>query len=382
MPRTTAVTADVVSPARLKRIWWESALLALLAIAIAVPAITLTRLGGQPAAGSGVAPALSQTPVAAKLPMPEGPIALGATIREQGTYVTNDPSLMDQYARLVGRMPAIVNVGSDWVHFADFDPKVMDSIRLRGSIPMWTWQPENYELGLSQPKYKLSAIAHGAFDTYIRRFASASKAWGHVFFLRFGEEMNGNWYSWGTTAGNPNGNRPADFVAAWRHVHGIFTSLGAKNVKWVWCANITYPGATPDILDYPGDAYVDWVALDGYNWGSNPGHTWQSLYQVFGASYAEVTAFTRRPLMIAETGSVELGGSKADWIRQGFLHELPSLMPRIRAVIWFEAKAKGDWRVYTSKTALAAFRTVVASTLYGGNIGAKPARSTPTPRPG
>jgi beta-mannanase len=275
-------------------------------------------------------------------------------------------------------MPAIINVGSDWVHFANFDAKVMDSIRLRGSTPMWTWQPNDYDLGLAQPKYKLSAIAHGAVDPYIRRFASAAKAWGHVFYLRFAYEMNGNWYSWTTTPGNPDGNTPADFVAAWRHVHDIFASLGVKNVRWVWCANVSYPGSTPDILDYPGDAYVDWVALDGYNWGNSPGHSWQSLYQVFGASYAEVTAFTRRPLMIAETGSVEQGGSKAAWILQGFLHELPNLMPRVRAVLWFEAKAKGDWRVYTSSSALKAFRTVVASPLFGG----KPVPPTPVARHG
>ena len=82
--------------------------------------------------------------------------------------------------------------------------------------------------------------------------------------------------------------------------------------------------------------------------------------------------------MIAETGSVEQGGSKAAWILQGFLHELPNLMPRVRAVLWFEAKAKGDWRVYTSSSALKAFRTVVASPLFGG----KPVPPTPVARHG
>jgi hypothetical protein len=65
-----------------------------------------------------------------------------------------------------------------------------------------------------------------------------------------------------------------------------------------------------------------------------------------------------------------------------FLHALPTLMPRVRAVMWFEAKAKGDWRVNTSNTALKAFRTVAASSLYSGNLGATPARPNPAPRPG
>ena len=345
---------------------------------MAVPVYVLVKLQQPSSANGTIAAAQARTPLAVHMPAPVGPIALGATIRENGQYVSNNPALMDWYAHLVGRMPAIINVGSDWVHFANFDTKLMDSIRLRGSTPMWTWQPDDYQLNLAQPKYKLSAIAQGAFDPYIRRFASAAKAWGHVFYLRFAYEMNGNWYSWATTPGNPDGNTPASFVAAWRHVHDIFASLGVKNVRWVWCANVTYPGSTPDILDYPGDAYVDWVGIDGYNWGNSPGHSWQSLYQVFGASYAEVTAFTKRPLMIAETGSVEQGGSKAAWILQGFLHDLPTLMPRVRAVMWFEEKAKGDWRIYTSSSALKAFRTVVASPLYGG----KPVRPTPTARHG
>ncbi len=32
-----------------------------------------------------------------------------------------------------------------------------------------------------------------------------------------------------------NGDQPGEFVAAWRHVHDIFTSVGATNATWVWC---------------------------------------------------------------------------------------------------------------------------------------------------
>lgn len=172
-------------------------------------------------------------------------IALGATITPGDETVYSNNGLLDQYASLVGRMPAIVNAGSDWVHFPDFSTTIMNAIVSRGAMPMWTWLPDNYDLAGSQPDYKLTTIASGAYDDYIRRFATEAKNWGQPFLLRFAHEMNAYWYPWGTGAGNPNGNTPLDYVAAWRHVHDIFTAVGATNAIWVWCVNTEFAGSTP-----------------------------------------------------------------------------------------------------------------------------------------
>ena len=58
---------------------------------------------------------------------------------------------------------------------------------------------------------------------------------GHPFFLRWGHEMNSDRFPWSEDA---NGNRRGEFVQAWRHIHDIFTSVGASNVSWVWCPNV------------------------------------------------------------------------------------------------------------------------------------------------
>ena len=63
------------------------------------------------------------------------------------------------------------------------------------------------------------------------RWARALAAFGGPVRLRFAQEMNGDWYPWGA---GTNGNTPAEFVRAWRHVHDIFTAAGATNVQWVW----------------------------------------------------------------------------------------------------------------------------------------------------
>ncbi|MDB5057629.1 MAG: beta-mannanase [Chloroflexi bacterium] len=318
-----------------------------------------TATTAQPSA-TAVQPSVTATSAPAN-----GSIALGATIHDNLQNVSGTLGAMDWYAGLVGgQMPAIVNVGGDWVHNANFDPQQMSDIRSRGSMGMWTWMPEDYSQGNNQPGYRMRDIANGAYDSYVRQFATAAKNWGHPFLLRFAHEMNGGWYPWGTGPGG-NGTTPSDFVAAWRHVHDIFTSVGATNVLWVWCANVSGGGLTPDAQDFPGDKYVDWVALDGYNWG---GSNWQSLYNVFNASYNEVTALSSKPVMITETSSSETGGSKADWITQGFLHAIPTSFPRIRAVVWFDWTMEHDWRVNSSPSSLAAFQAVAASPLYQGKL--------------
>src|SRR5262249_6558947 len=132
---------------------------------------------------------------------------------------------------------------------------------------------------LQSQSIKLSAIAGGAYDGAFTTWAQQAAAWGHPFFLRWDWEMNGGWFSWGTTAGNQN--TAADYGAAWRHIHDIFVQAGATNVNWVWCPNVDTAGVFTGYSSlYPGDAYVDWTCLDGYNQDGK-----SSFSSVFGSSY-------------------------------------------------------------------------------------------------
>src|SRR5205085_11196685 len=105
-----------------------------------------------------------------------------------------------------------------------FEPEWMNNIRNHGSIPLITWESRVYTRGVNQHTYALSRIIDGAFDAYITRWAKDVKAWGHPLFLRFDEEINGDWYPWSEKV---NGNKPGQFVQAWRHVHDLFTAQGA-----------------------------------------------------------------------------------------------------------------------------------------------------------
>ena len=161
----------------------------------------------------------------------------------------------------------------------------MNNVRNNGSIPMVTWEPWNYTQGIKQSDYSLQNIISGHFDAYITQWALASKAWGYPYFLRFAQEMNGNWYPWSEQV---NGNSPGQFARAWQHVHNIFTNLGVTNVTWVWSPNVLYNGSTSLSELYPGSNYVDWIGMDGDNWSTVQGHRWQTASQVFQQTYLDI----------------------------------------------------------------------------------------------
>ena len=284
-----------------------------------------------------------------------------------GAYVSGapwDPAKIDEFSATVGTPPSVVMWYQDWANVGvrEFDPKKMDAVVSRGAMPMVTWEPWDHTKGANQPKYALRAINRGKHDAHIRRWARDAAAWGKPFYLRFAHEMNGDWNSWSPGV---NGNTASHYVSAWRRVRDIFGQEGATNVRWVWSPNVESYDSVPFNEVYPGDAYVDWVGIDGYNWGTTQSwSSWTGLAEVFGPSYDKLAAMTGKPMMLAETASTELRGDKAAWIRQGFLHDVPSRFPRVRAVIWFNENKETDWRVNSSRASLDAYRKVAASDLY------------------
>ena len=105
---------------------------------------------------------------------------------------------------------------------------------------------------------------------------------------------------------------------------------------------------------YPGDDYVDYVGLDGFNWGATSGNVWQTPEQVFAPSLAKIRAFTDKSMWICETSSSETGGSKAKWITQfsAWLETEPSIV----GVVWFNFDKEENWLVNSSRSSLAAFK--------------------------
>jgi hypothetical protein len=292
------------------------------------------------------------------------PVALGA-------YIANSPGdagEIDRFSQEIGRSPAIVMWYEQWGGWDDGKLRLNElrEVASRDAMPMITWDPWDPYAGPDQPKYRLARIARGDFDAYIDSWAVELASYGEPLYLRFGHEMNGDWYPW---CAGCNGNTAADYVAAWVRIHDRFLAAGAANVRWVWSPNIEFSERAPLAELYPGDAYVDWVAMDGYNWGtSRDGKAWESFEDVFLPTYRRLLALTAKPMMIAETASTEQGGDKAAWIRQAFLEQLPVTLPKVRAVVWFHENKETDWRVSSSPAAVAAFKDIADTPFFQGRL--------------
>lgn len=286
----------------------------------------------------------------------------------EGSLTINLQPILN-FETMTGKPVSIVNYFTAWGATSGsqyFSTATVNNIRNHGSIPMITWEPWDW-VGPTNPKYRLQEIADGKFDAYITQWALAAKAWGHPFFLRMMHEMNGHWYPWSE---NVNGNIAWTYITAWRHVHDIFVDNGVNNVTWVWCVAHQSSSIAPPLANYyPGDNYVDWVAIDGYNRGNIPGNDWQQLSKLMAGMYQQFkTIAPAKPIMIAETGSVEQGGSKAGWYNDALTYDLKWTMPRIKAFVYFNKEAFGyDNRVNTSASALSAFSTGVKLSHYAGN---------------
>ena len=275
-----------------------------------------------------------------------------------------------------GKAPSLIEFSSPFsdcsqspCSYYSFPLTPFEDIRDRGAIPFFSWSSQSLPSAVEEPEYQLADIAAGDYDSYIREFAEAAAAWGHPFFLRFDWEMNGTWFPWGATV---NGNTPADYVAAWRHVHDVFAPAGATNASWVWCPYVNPNSTLTDMASlYPGDEYVDWTCLDGYNWGpsAKPARKWRSFSYLFGPSYRQITESIAptKPLLVGETASSEVGGSKEEWIAQAFA-ALPVEFPRIQGLIWFDKyDDEMDWPLETSPGAESAFAAGIADPRYLAN---------------
>lgn len=174
----------------------------------------------------------------------------------------------------------------------------------------------------------LSAIINGSADAYITELAELLVSFAWPIILRTAWEMNGNWYLW---SGPQNSSNPALFVQAWQHFYSILGPI-APNVLRFWCPNnSSTPGGTTVSnannwrYYYPGDAWVDIVGEDSYNWGSNVvgGGSWQSASSAINPLLSDyLTGFggvnggtaSKLPFWLGEVATYQSPGIAPAWI--------------------------------------------------------------------
>jgi hypothetical protein len=222
----------------------------------------------------------------------------------------------------------------------------------------------------------LDGIINGSWDNVIKTHAENARNIGEKyggFFIRTLREMNIKdvWPPWGS--------QPKKFKKTYTHIWDIFDSEGANEyATWVFSPyTLSSRGSDSWERYYPGDKYVDWVGINGYNFaGQRTQWTvfpYQSFFSLFCLDYNTMRKnHPDKPIMIAGTGMDELK-SKPKWVTDAF-NTLKNDFPGIKAfLVWNEYwshinMVNFDSRIYSSDVSLQAFVKGVSDPYFIGAV--------------
>jgi beta-mannanase len=245
---------------------------------------------------------------------------------------------LDRYISLAGKKPAFLLTYKAFSQSGKpyaFPREAADFARAHDIVPYITWEPRDWDPQDPRSKTQslLGEILDGKWDAYLDSWIEGIRAYGSPLLLRFGHEMNGNWYPWSGVynggggharwTGSAQTDGPRTYIEAYRYVFARFYRAGIRNVIWIWSPNAeSAPAESWNRFEnyYPGDACVDLVALDVYNWGScRSWSKWKSFDEIYGKFYEEASRLAPgKPIMIGEFGCAQKGQNRAQWFRDCF----------------------------------------------------------------
>lgn len=287
-----------------------------------------------------------------------------------GSWPTDTNPAISQFEKRADVRLDLVDVYLDWFTPVANVSHTLHHIASRGSVAIMSWEAQTITTVDILDGTRELPMRDGrelTIDAYIAEFArgvcTSARLSNQPILLRILHEMNGNWFAWGLsyTEDGRMLNTPDNYKRAWIKLHDAFDSRCGDEVRFVWAVNhFSVPADIGYMASYPGNAYVDYIGIDGYNWGSNADWGWQGFDTLFRPAYCEVTAATTKPILVAEVASTERGGNKAQWIRD--MYDAIEKYDRIRGMVWlnhakFEVEIEGqmDWPVDSSAASLQAF---------------------------
>jgi Glycosyl hydrolase family 26 len=201
------------------------------------------------------------------------------------------------------------------------------------------------------------------------RWADAVRATGHPVLVTFHHEPE-------TRSSDRYGSN-TDFIAAWRKIHDVFASRGARNAEWVWTlsANSFHVPASDQRYAnrwYPGGSYVDYVGADPYNWvncGQGRGG-WRTLADILAPAMTWARAHHKGMVLAEFASNVDPHNSahKAQWIADAHRY-ISQNRGTFRAVFYFN-NVDGNrchWKIDTPSE-VSAFRSLASDGAFGSSL--------------
>ncbi len=273
------------------------------------------------------------------------------------TPPSRDLTVMDPFESWLGRSPAVLGMFVDVGQPGGDDVERLTESLLgnaweRGYVPHLFLQPFLPDRG-STPDEINREIADGEWDDQIEQWAQYLAAWVYDedgnhrrVYLNYAPEFNGDWSPWSPAVGDDD---EEDFVAMWQRTHDIFAEYGLDErfVQWIWTVDVTNRGVDRQ-SSYPGDEYVDWCGVHGYNWATWTG--WLTPGEVYANTVELVNSIADKPVAITEfacSSETEDDGhdpaAKDEWLADawGQLQELD-----VRMSLYFDVVKETDWAVF------------------------------------
>jgi hypothetical protein len=270
----------------------------------------------------------------------------------------------------VGRPFAIVRKYSLWDN--TIPSKIAQATAARGAIPYVSWEVYKKD----GTALTFADVANGSQDVWIHQQAQSIRNSGiHMFFTFMHEPEFGQ-----GQGAKPQAGPPAQYVAAFEHVHSIFEQEHVTNVTWVAdLGERTFAGDNggPAVWMPPPADYA-YVGVDGYlKWPCEPQLGERSFAQIF-APAERFAQGVGKPLFIGEVGVQEFTAcgnagtpqGKAAWITAAVA--TIKRWPNVRAICWTYGKNtkvnRGVtlvWNEDSSPQALAAFRKAGLDPYFG-----------------
>ena len=322
------------------------------------PPITLDVTSNTAAAGQPAIPGAGQA-------------YLGAWVRPEVSHTVLAPhaAILQELQNLgsfnagLARPLSIIHMYQAWPDAVS--TKEVQEVLADGAIPIIDWRCGDSDAN----------IVAGDDDALITAEAQELAALKAPIFLRWYYEPNfTNSANYAACIGSLG---PAGYVAAFRHIHDLFAAAGASNVAFVF--SMASSGNDQDLDEYyPGSAYVDWIAVDGYSKTAAPDPS--DFASRFGPWYSDFSTFGK-PMMISETGS--FAGGQTSYFQQVQDEMSPSgAFPLIKAVLYFDAPGQGGKFTYPlDPSGLGAFKHLADSATFQPSRMASSVSVSATPVP-